>query len=68
MSKTSNAVLKDGLGIVARLVVIALLLGVLSTVLHGCSEKKEKSAEKGIESYSSFILSAEKPIVQIMPA
>ncbi len=38
MSKTSNPV-HDGLGIVARLVVIAMLLVVLSFVLQGCSQR-----------------------------
>lgn len=44
MNKTSNPELKDGLGIVARLLVIAMLLGVLSTVLQGCSSTQESSA------------------------
>lgn len=37
MNKTSNPVMKDGLGILARLVVIAMLLSILSTLLQGCS-------------------------------
>lgn len=35
MNKTSNPVMKDGLGIVARLVVIAALLSILGTFLQG---------------------------------
>ena len=62
MSKTSNPVLKEGLGIVARLVVIAMLLGVLSTVLQGCSAKEKEASANGAESYSSSALSAKEPI------
>ena len=61
MSKTSNPVLKEGLGIVARLVVIAMLLGVLSTVLQGCSAKEEVAYAKDSDPLSSFTLSAEDP-------
>lgn len=38
MIKASNPVLKDGLGILARLVVIAMLLSILSALLQGCTE------------------------------
>ena len=41
MNKASNPVVKDGLGILARLMVIALLLGVLSILLQGCSDQCE---------------------------
>lgn len=37
MIKTSKPVVKDGLGILARLVVIALLLSILSALLQGCA-------------------------------
>lgn len=37
MIKASNPVVKDGVGIIARLVVIALLLSFLSAMLQGCS-------------------------------
>lgn len=61
MSKTSNPVLKEGLEIVARLVVIAMLLGVLSTVLQGCSGKEEVASETGSDHLNSFTMSAEEP-------
>lgn len=37
MIKASNPVVKDGLGILARLVVIAMLLSILSALLQGCT-------------------------------
>lgn len=37
MIKASNPVVKDGVGIIARLVVIALLLSFLSAMLQGCT-------------------------------
>ncbi|WP_017733523.1 hypothetical protein [Nafulsella turpanensis] len=44
MMKTSDPAIKDGVGIVARLVIIALLLGVLGTILQGCNGKSELKA------------------------
>lgn len=41
MSKTSNPVVKEGLGIVVRLVVIAALLSILGTFLQGCTDQCE---------------------------
>ena len=61
MSKTSNPVLKEGLEIVARLVVIAMLLGVLSTVLQGCSATEEEASKADPACINSFTLSAEEP-------
>lgn len=41
MSKTSDPLVKEGLGIVARLMVIAALLSILGTVLQGCTDQCE---------------------------
>ena len=54
MNRTSNTV-NDGVGIVARLLVLAILLGFLSTVLQGCSSKVESTAIKAVE-YQDVIL------------
>ena len=61
MNKTSNPELKDGLGIVARLLVIAMLLGVLSTVLQGCSTRKEAFGNE--PNPQEIPLSAEKSLI-----
>lgn len=42
MIKASNPVVKDGVGILARLVVIALLLSILSALLQGCAGNAPK--------------------------
>lgn len=53
MIKTSDPVIKDGLGIMARLVIIAMLLGVLGTLLQGCEGTTvQASVEKEIQSVS----------------
>lgn len=41
MNKVSHPELKEGLGILARLMVIAFLLGVISLLLQGCSDECE---------------------------
>ncbi len=41
MIKTSDPILKDGLGIVARLLAIAILLILLGSILQGCSDQCE---------------------------
>lgn len=50
MIKASNPVVKDGLGILARLVVIAMLLSFLSAMLQGCTGRE--MAGKCIETES----------------
>lgn len=50
MIKASNPVVKDGLGIFARLVVIALLLSILSALLQGCSGSNDAELSKERES------------------
>ena len=50
MIKASNPVVKDGLGIIARLVVIALLLSILSALLQGCSGSNDAGLSKERES------------------
>lgn len=39
MNKTSDPIVKDGLGIVARLLAIAIILTVLGSILQGCSDQ-----------------------------
>lgn len=54
MIKTSDPAIKDGLGIMARLIVIAMLLGVLGSILQGCNgpQDLQASVEKEIQSVS----------------
>lgn len=64
MIKASNPVVKDGVGIIARLVVIALLLSFLSAMLQGCNGNVPAANSTKNEAVSSYVQKVNVPLME----